>query len=688
MKWRTRLGALALAGALALGLAAPALAAEEGQEPQSREASALQAAQYAAQYGGAVSIQYAVWEEGEITLSGHTGTYSRTENRALSDSDLYGIGSISKIYTTAAVMQLAEAGRLSLDEPVVTYLPGFRMADERYTEITVRMLLNHSSGLMGSSTGSAFLFADPDRTATEDLLNRLSTQRLKADPGAFSVYCNDGFTLAELVVEAVSGKSFPDYLHEALLAPAGLESTFVPGDGFDTDRLPKTYLGEDTRALPQDTLGIIGTGGIYASASDLAAFGGALTEAGLLSAGSLEAMAAPEYKNGVWPEDDADTFAYGLGWDSVKVYPFAFSDIQALSKGGDTQLYHAGLVVIPEYNMAAAVLSSGGVSLYNEMAASRMLIDALAEQGVPVEESVPALPAAEPAGMPAARMDYAGYYGSGMQQLEVGLSEDGVLSLQSMTYPGAPAQTFFYYSDGTFRDAGNSVLLSLVEERNGNTYLYQKGWGELPGLGLVPTSNYLAQKLDENNVSPEIQAVWDARSGMGYLPVTEKYTSQIYMLISQLVVQQAPRLVPGYLGVARIVDTDTAEYAVQVPNMGGRDGQDIHAYEENGAEYLNQGAMTFVETSAVKEIYAGAGAYSTIQADGYARWYTVGAAAGRTMTVTVPEHGGFYVYGADGSIAASSVMYGDTAVVLPQDGLIVFAGDPGARFHLDFTVSE
>ena len=212
--WKKRLGALALSAALALSLAVPALAAEDTAPaetaPLTREESAAQAAAYAAQYGGASAISYAVWEDGEITLSGHAGVYSKTENRAILDDDLYGVGSVSKIYTTVAVMQLVEDGKINLDSPVTKYLPDFKMADERYKDITVRMLLNHSSGLMGTSNQNFMLFADDDRSAAEDLLERLSTQRLKAAPGAFSVYCNDGFTLAELVVEAVSGKSLDD----------------------------------------------------------------------------------------------------------------------------------------------------------------------------------------------------------------------------------------------------------------------------------------------------------------------------------------------------------------------------------------------------------------------------------------------------------------------------------------------
>lgn len=69
------------------------------------------AASYAAQYGGAQSLQYALWQDGEIVLTGQTGTFSRSENRLMTGDELYGIGSVSKIYTTVAVMQLAEDGQ-------------------------------------------------------------------------------------------------------------------------------------------------------------------------------------------------------------------------------------------------------------------------------------------------------------------------------------------------------------------------------------------------------------------------------------------------------------------------------------------------------------------------------------------------------------------------------------------------
>ena len=92
--------------------------------------------------------------------------------------------------------------------------------------------------------------------------------------------------------------------------------------------------------------------------------------------------------------------AYGLGWDSVEQPPFSLSGLKALVKGGDTVLYHASLVVLPEYNLSCAVVSSGGVSTINQMAAMRILTDALAEKGITLKEVASSLPEAEAAARP------------------------------------------------------------------------------------------------------------------------------------------------------------------------------------------------------------------------------------------------------------------------------------------------
>lgn len=681
MKQRTlRRGALALALALLLSLWTPALAAEETTaDPLAQSAQA--AAETALQYGGAQSVSYALWQDGEIVLTGSAGAYSRTENRALTDDILYGVGSISKTYTAVLMMNLVEEGKVKLDEPVTTYLPEFTMADARYKDITVRMLLNHSSGLMGSAGPGSFLFGDNDRDASDELLERLSTQTLQADPGAYSVYSNDSYTLAGLVIEAASGMSYGDYLHETITEPLGLINTCVPADEPAADRFARAYLGDDTRALPTETLAVVATGGIYASASDLAAFGGALCGEELLTEASLTAMAGDEYLRGMWPEDsEDDALAYGLGWDNVHMFPFNRSGIQALVKGGDTLVYHSGLVVLPEYDMAAAVVSSGGASTFDQAAAARILIDALALEGVTVDETA-ALDTVETAAMPEALTAFSGAYGSSTLLYDVDIAPEGVMTL---TVAGTSVP-LTYRADGTFRDEANSMLIKVVEEENGQVYLFQKAYTPLPGLAPTAVAEYVLEKLPDYQASEEALAAWYAREGKVYFLVNEPYTSALYPLsgvFAAISFQGIPEGAESYMLTNQIVDGNTAVPVLQIPGVGSRDSGTVSMVEQNGVEYISLNDGLYMDVTAVPAVYAGPLSYCLIHEDGAARWFSTGEAAGKTMTVTVPENGGFCVYNADMTLAASSWIYGDTTVTLPEGGWMVFAGDAGSQFTI------
>ncbi len=314
------------------------------------------------------------------------------------------------------------------------------------------------------------------------------------------------------------------------------------------------------------------------------------------------------------------------------------------------------------------------------------VLEALKERGVKVDPKLPALPQAMPAPLPKEQMAYAGYYGSNLQQMKVDVRQDGTLTIHSLTVPSTPEQVFRYCADGFFRDQTGTVLVNFVQESNGETYLYQKTNLQLPGLGSLPVSNYLAQKMKENPVSKDAQDAWLERMTMDSVLLNEKYSSQIWpMLFTATQLPEVPEMVPGYSGALRIIDKDHIRSELQIPNNVGRDSQDVSVYEVDGVTYLSNQSQIFMDASAVRPIYSGTGAYTTIQPDGYARWYKVGGEAGSTMSVTVPEDAGFYVYQADGTVAASSLLYGDRSAVLPKDGFIVFLGDPGDRFGLSFT---
>ncbi len=702
---KKRLAALGLALTMAVSLAVPAMAAEAkyGSLPAVRQKAAETAVGYARQYGGAIGSTWALWDNGVTYGGGETiGTPASLKDAQSSlpmlsavGGGLYGIGSVSKMYTTAAVMKLVEAGKVKLDSPVTAYLKDFKMADSRYTKITVRMLLNHSSGLMGTSSTNAFLFNDDDQQATDELLERLSTQHLKAAPGAFSAYCNDGFTLAQLVVEAVSGKKLIDYIRQDLLPKdfnhrdimyenLRMEQVYAPSDGIRGMAALSCTNDAAQRLLPTDCLGIVGAGGLYTSAENLAAFGGGLTGTELLSEASTAAMASPEYDRGIWPDEPLGMVSYGLGWDAVEFWPFEQNGIQCLVKGGDTLRYHAALLVLPEYNMAAAVLTSGGVSVYNELAAAQMLADALEAKGVKLDRSEPALPTASPATMPASLVGESGYYGTTTQQLKVTISADGKLTLHQMSMAGIPDQTLTYYSDGSFRDSTGAAAVKLVKESNGSTYFYQRSYAPLPNLGVLSTSDYLLVKMPENKVSAETQAAWDKLATVSAVPLAEKYSSQLYLALSDAssaaqvtsALTVGVEYVPGYVGGERIVSPTELLYDLPIGRDAGTVTVDGNLLWINGAPYQTENSLKNISTKS--------GAYSTIQSTGYARWYKVGAAAGKTMAVTFPEDAGFYVYNGDGTLAASSLLWGDTSVKLPEGGMIVFAGDSGARFQINF----
>ncbi len=102
------------------------------------------------------SATAAIMVDGKIVYAEGFGMANREKSIPVDTATLFNIGSISKVYVATAIMLLVDDGKVSLDKPVMDYLPEFKMADDRYKKITVRMLLNHVSGIPGTE-GSEFL---------------------------------------------------------------------------------------------------------------------------------------------------------------------------------------------------------------------------------------------------------------------------------------------------------------------------------------------------------------------------------------------------------------------------------------------------------------------------------------------------------------------------------------------------
>ncbi len=639
---------------------------------------------------GISSAQYAIIDDGEIVISGHAGKNDIKDNIPLTSNTMYGIGSTSKMVLTTAIMKLVDEGKVDLDLPVVKYIPDFEMKDDRYKQITTRMLLNHSSGLLGTSYRNTGLYGDNDTYAHDNLLEQLATQNLKAEPGAYSVYCNDGFTLAEILVERVSGMSFTAFIHKYLTEPLKMNHTKTPLDQVDSKTMAGIYSPAFNGQLPSENYNIIATGGMYSTAEDLVKFSQIFTGHvdNILSKKSVEAMAQEEYKRGMWPEQtDPSSIAYGLGWDSVNLFPFNEYGIKALTKGGDTMNYHSSLVVLPEHNMAAAVISSGGSSVVNQLLANELLLSALQEKGV-IHERMPANLHGLPikASMPQEFSQYAGIYGGGSGNLmKVEINPVGELSISTVTAPDNPVKQYMYTADGSFVNAEGTEKLKFVVEKNGRTYLWSSLYITFPGLGQTAVSGYNAEKLEANVLPSGVAAAWEKREGEKYYLVSEKYTSMLYFNSGSMITIDTVKEVPGYFLSNKIIGENNAANQLQIPSMAGRDTLEINFFKKNGLEYVTAGGNLYASEELVKPLYTGKEFISstTIQADGYANWFSVPEAAkGKVMTVKMPTKGSFAVYDQAGVCINYTVVSGNNEVLLPENGRIVFAGEAGSKFEI------
>ncbi|MGL4344680.1 MAG: serine hydrolase domain-containing protein [Cellulosilyticaceae bacterium] len=623
---------------------------------------------------GAKSVQYTLMEKGEIIATSGIGETTDT---------LYCVGSVSKMYTTLAVMQLVEDGKVDLDTPVVTYIPEFKMADERYKQITPRMLLNHSSGLMGSTLKNMLLFEDNDHYATENLLAALQSQRLKADPGAYSVYCNDGFTLAEILVEHVSGVSFTEYIHQNMTGPLALQNTKTSQESWDDEQIAKTY-NVDGSVLPTEVVNNIGTGGVYATTEDLCRVGEVFTgqREGILSDEMVEQTMNAEYAKGMWPAKGDGILAFGLGWDNVNAYPFNEYGIQALVKGGDTIGYHASLIVLPEYDMVAAVASSGSLSTYNQMVATTLLMERLKENGVIKEEKpVPNFGVPKQVALTKDVMAYAGNYGTMGAVLKIEMIQEGKMNLSFVGNPDLGVQSFVHIGKGEFLTEDGSAKVSFVQETNGEIYLRVDGYVGVPGLGTLATSEYQAQKLPENVLSQEVEKAWQARDGKAYYMLDEKYSSLTHASGQVMILQQEQEM-PGYITNIKIVSKDEAKSVIQIPGNYGRDVSDLRFYQKDGVEYVQVGCYTAIGEDGLQVLDIQTTKQIVIGEDGYAKWYKISDAdANKKVHVEIIGKGSFAVCDADGNTQTFSEIAGPEAMLCPS-GDMMFAGEPGTVFKL------
>lgn len=342
---------------------------------------------------------------------------------AVSADSLFQIGSVTKAYTATLTMQLVEQGRLSLDEPVVGYLPDFQVADPDVTKlVTVRHLLTHTSGIDGDH------FHDTGRG--DDCLDRYVRSCAELEQlhplGVTMSYCNTGYSILGRVIETVTGQVWDAALRERLLEPMGVSHTVTLPEEALRFGTAMGHLGKPGELRPAPRWGLsrsVGpAGNICATASDLLTFArlhldGATVATGeqLLSAATISAMREPQVA-----VPDRWTFGghWGLGW--------ILFDWGAGVYGHDGNAIgqSAYLRIAPDAGVAFALLTNGGLASELADDLGRTLLAELAgvdQPHVPVPADPP--PAFDP-------RDYVGRYDRTGLRIDV-IAEHGELKLRA-----------------------------------------------------------------------------------------------------------------------------------------------------------------------------------------------------------------------------------------------------------------
>lgn len=330
----------------------------------------------------APAIALAVTVSDTTSFASGFGTRELGTERPVTPDTIFGVASVTKGVTALAIMQLVEAGRLALTDPISRYLPAYQTRRPEWAKATtIQHFLTHSSGL---SPLPARFFAlarqaahDPDASSrpawiadhrpldtAADLLAYIaaSDQPLLGPPGAQFSYCNEGFALLGAIIEAVSGQPYADYVQAQILDPLEMyNSTFrypLLDDQMDVATLhagsPDVAGAVHPSPVPTYLPLWYPAGGLNSTARDLLHYlelyrtGGLYDGRRLLSANGIRQMCSVQISGNA----PASGYGYGLG-----VVP-DYHGHQLIQHGGGSKGVASNVLIVPDRNFAAVALTN------------------------------------------------------------------------------------------------------------------------------------------------------------------------------------------------------------------------------------------------------------------------------------------------------------------------------------------
>ncbi len=288
-------------------------------------------------FSGAVLVA----RHGKVLLQKAWGRANRETGAPVTLDTRFRIGSMNKMFTSVAILQLVQAGKLSLDDPIGKYLTDYPNKDVA-SKVKVRHLLTHTGGT-GDIFGPDF---DKNRLSLKthaDYLKLYGARALDGEPGKQFKYSNYGFVLLGALIEKITGMSYYDYVDRKIFRPAGMTSTASLAENEKVPNRSAGYMKRDGAWVPNtDTLPWRGTsaGGGYSTVGDLLRFAEALESGKLISKKMLAEATTPHiegygYGFGIRGEGALKSYGHGGGAPGMngelRVYPQLGTVLVALS---------------------------------------------------------------------------------------------------------------------------------------------------------------------------------------------------------------------------------------------------------------------------------------------------------------------------------------------------------------------
>lgn len=390
---------LVLLPAAASGQEAPASA---GARPTVDQAVAAWTAWVEHDLGvaGVPGASYAFVHGDRMLASGGLGLADPARGTPATDETVYSICSVSKLFTSIAVLQLRDEGELRLDDELGQHLPWLAALTDAHPDdepITIRRALTHSAGLPRESDFPYWSGPDFDFPTPEQIRERLGAQQTLYPSGRYFQYSNLGMALLGEVVAARSGRPWSEVVRDRILEPLGMENTFTSVDeARAAGRLAAGYAArrgspERERLGPFDAEGIGPAAGMASTADDLAAF--ARWQLRLRAAGGEEVLRAAtlrEMQRVHWVDPDWDT-TWGLGFSVVERDGSTWA-----RHGGACPGYYTEFAVLPKEELGLVVLANAigaDVGLYARKAAAVLApaVEAAGEETPTAADAVPEL---------------------------------------------------------------------------------------------------------------------------------------------------------------------------------------------------------------------------------------------------------------------------------------------------------